>query len=574
MFRRRNKEKFVSISYKISGVVMLTLLCFSFTVSLFSYIIYRGTSIKNYSSRALAIAQSVASAIDGDKFVENMESEEKGDFWEASKKMIEKAAVSTESKYLYAVGTESNGEYPYFVAYNFDIEIGHRQPVSFFSEAIQDVFKNNTCSRSEIYTVEEGDEYEDDYGTLISGFAPIFNSANQVVGAVGADINVDVALSDSNRFVLKILGIEVVFMLIIMWIITYYTKQSFGVLVGTLSQATTDLANGNLNISTEVDRNDEIGILSDNINHVAKSISSYIEEISMVLSDIAQNDLTMKIDREYIGDFAVIKTSINDIVNELNQSIDTINRSAEKVTASAEELSSSSTSLAQEASEQNVAVATLNDVVESIRTQIITAENSAVETDKLALKAKSNTAEGNRLMSDMLDSMEVIQSSSKDIFNVIKVIEDISSQTNLLALNASIEAARAGEAGKGFAVVADEVKKLAAKSQKAVKDTSDLIAESLNNVERGRGIAQNTASAFEVIAENVESISVLIEKITDSTKVQEDLIMQTKSELENITNSVSVSSASSEEAAALSCELSDQAEELHMLTDQFKLESK
>ena len=311
--------------------------------------------------------------------------------------------------------------------------------------------------------------------------------------------------------------------------------------------------------------------ISDTLKSAIEFIASYAVEVNSTLAKIAHGDLTVRIDREYAGDFASMKESINGIGNSLHKTMSEILSASNQVLSGAKQISTSSMDLANGASQQASSIEELNSSIALISQQTKQNADNATEASSLSTKSTENAKDGNDAMKQMLDAMQKIKDSSNNISRINKVIQDISFQTNLLALNAAVEAARAGEHGKGFAVVAEEVRSLAARSQKAAEETTDLINDSITRVETGSGIAETTANALEIIVTNANEVLQIIHEISAASQEQAEAVGQTGTGIQQISAVVQNNSAVSEETAAAAEELNSQAEILQQLVSYFKL---
>lgn len=170
--------------------------------------------------------------------------------------------------------------------------------------------------------------------------------------------------------------------------------------------------------------------------------------------------------------------------------------------------------------------------------------------------------EGVTSMREMVVAMDSIKSSSSEISNIIKVIEEIAFQTNLLALNAAVEAARAGEHGKGFAVVAEEVRNLAQRSATASKDTAELIERAVAQADNGDAIAKKASKALDAIFDTTQKVNRIVAEISTASGEQAHGVLQVNEAVSQMDQVTQQNAANSEETAAASEELNAQAESL------------
>ncbi len=341
------------------------------------------------------------------------------------------------------------------------------------------------------------------------------------------------------------------------------------------------LASGKLDLDVQESSYDnDTKQIHENFKKIGKSlhescsnIKSYIDELSDVLGSVAGKDLTVGINREYLGDFATIKTSINHISDSLNEVFEEIASASNQVKTASGQVADSAQILSQGSTEQASAIEQINATINEVAMQIKKNAENANRANEISLTAKKDAQIGSRQMAEMVGAMGEIAEASKGIANIIKVIEDIAFQTNILALNAAVEAARAGEQGKGFAVVAEEVRNLAARSAEAAKETTALIDNSISKVEVGNKIAGETAGALEKIVEGVTDTVDIVATIAEASSAQDAAITQIEYGVEQIGQVTQRNTATAQDSAAASTEMSSQSEMLQDMLDEFKLKA-
>ncbi|MCL1986896.1 MAG: methyl-accepting chemotaxis protein [Firmicutes bacterium] len=310
------------------------------------------------------------------------------------------------------------------------------------------------------------------------------------------------------------------------------------------------------------------------INRTVTNMSKFVDEITNILNEIANNNLNVYLKGEYTGDFAVIKDALEKIINQFNNVIESIHSVAEQVAVGSKTISDSSMTVAEGASMQAVTVDHLTGTIMEVDEKTAQNAESAARAEMLSSQSQENAAKGNAEMQNMLDAMEGIKTSSSNISSIIQVISDIAFQTSMLALNAAVEAARAGDHGKGFAVVAEEVRNLASSSDRAAKETTTLIEESIVKVEQGTEIAIATAQALEQIVSDTDEVSSIISGIASESHKQSEAINQVNIGTGQIAEVIQQNSSTSQETAAAAQELSSQSETLRDMISVFQLRSK
>ena len=340
-----------------------------------------------------------------------------------------------------------------------------------------------------------------------------------------------------------------------------------------LEKSANKIVSGDFDIDVTYKSKDELGSLANAFRDMTLMLNSVISDASRLLSEMADGNFDVRTQAEdhYIGSFQGLLLSIRKLNRGLSATLGQINYSADQVASGADQVSSGAQALAQGATEQASAVEELAATINSISNQVKeTAENAS------EARLQSNTAgdemeKCNGLMNDMMEAMEEITQKSNEIGKIIKTIEDIAFQTNILALNAAVEASRAGTAGRGFAVVADEVRNLASKSSDASKDTAELIESSIKAVARGTQLANSTAQSLVKAVDDVRTAAVNVEKIADAAEKQAEAVGQVTLGVSQISDVVQTNSATAEESAAASSELSNQADMLKNLVAKFIL---
>lgn len=392
-------------------------------------------------------------------------------------------------------------------------------------------------------------------------------------------------LSDSSSEVLaSATGLRTVLIiafgicLVLLTSIVYFLVRKMISPLKSVENAVVDLSGLHLNSAESVEkytgRNDEIGSISNAVKMMGNSLKSVTNDIGRILGEMADENFAVDVETNkslYKGDFTELSENLTSIRNKLSSVLSDIYSAADQVSTGSVQVAAGAQVLSEGTVEQTASIDALAGSLETIEEQVKSNSENCVEAQKLMTNTSDYLDNVKEKMSTLTESMTNISSTSEKISSIIKTIEDIAFQTNILALNAAVEAARAGEAGKGFAVVADEVRNLAVKSAEAVSNTTSLINSSAEAVNEGTEITSDTAKALEVLSEYTNQLKEIVGDITVSGSKQADMVVKINEDITRISGVVQSNSATAEESAAASEELSGQAGILKDLVGKFKL---
>ena len=340
-----------------------------------------------------------------------------------------------------------------------------------------------------------------------------------------------------------------------------------------IENAAEAMSHGNLDIDVTYEAEDELGKLAQSFRNTAASLKEVVEDIDQLLTEFAKGNFDAKSGNieVYRGNFRKILSKLEETETGLSQTISNVQESSNQVSAGADQLAQSAQGLAEGATDQAAALeeltSSVNEVAEHVAENTKSTDRVHDQAKEVAIKADSGTAK----MKELIESMKHISDTTNDIQAVIGKIESIASQTNLLSLNASIEAARAGEAGKGFAVVAEQIKELAEESAASAEETRVMLTNSLNQVEIGSNVADQTSQFMAEMIEQLDVVVMEVAKIRQVSDQQAESVKQISQAVEQVSSVVQSNSATSEQVSATSQELSASAEGLDEMISRFQI---
>ena len=333
-----------------------------------------------------------------------------------------------------------------------------------------------------------------------------------------------------------------------------------------------EISQGNLSAQFQWEADSsEIGMLVASIHETKRELKKYINEIDSTLAQMARGNMDLHVSSDFRGEFLPIQNALCQILDSLNEALFHIHQTAQDVSDESQRVAAGAQTLSDGAVQQASTVEELFAGIQDISGQVGRTSEDADQARRSSVEAEEQLRLCSKKMGTLTSAIADISESSQKISGITKAIEDISFQTNILALNASVEAARAGAAGKGFAVVADEVQRLASKSAESAKDITDLIAASVQLVQYGTSLSEETTQALSEVVTSAQQSAELVGQIAESAQAQSQSLRQLTEGMERISGVVQTNAATAEESASSAEELRRQAEKLKISVQRFHL---
>ena len=302
--------------------------------------------------------------------------------------------------------------------------------------------------------------------------------------------------------------------------------------------------------------------MADQLNGLLEANASSLEQVSRVLTALADGDLTVRMDGQFEGVFAAMRDDANRMVERLADIVGRIRSGSDAINASASEITAGNDDLSRRTEQQAASLEETASSMEELTSTVRQNADNARQANQLAIGAVDVASQGGEVVGKVVQTMSAISDSSNRIADIIGVIDGIAFQTNILALNAAVEAARAGEQGRGFAVVAAEVRSLAQRSAGAAKEIKQLITDSADKVRHGNELVDQAGRTMGEIVTSIKRVTDIIADISAASQEQSTGIEQVNQAVMQMDEGTQQNAALVEQATAAARSMEQQAAHL------------
>jgi methyl-accepting chemotaxis protein len=333
------------------------------------------------------------------------------------------------------------------------------------------------------------------------------------------------------------------------------------------------IANGDIPENITGHYNGDFNTIKDNLNTCIDAINALVSDVKMLSDASHDGHVSVRADAtKHQGDFRKIVEGVNETLEMIVGPIATVKSAVETINTASKEIAQGNSDLSRRTEEQASSLEKTAASMEELSSTVKQNADNAKQANQLAAAASGVAIKGGEVVSEVINTMNDINQSSRKIEDIISVIDGIAFQTNILALNAAVEAARAGEQGRGFAVVAGEVRNLAQRSASAAKEIKELITDSVTKATAGGKQVETAGETMQEIVDSVKRVTDIIAEIAAASQEQSAGIEQVNDAVMKMDDMTQQNTALVEEAAAAAESLMEQADELMSAVSVFQLE--